>query len=98
VKPTDSPELFDMLGRRWLLRIVWELGDESLTYRDLAARIPGMSTSVLTDRLRELRAMGMADHAQGAGYRLTPLGRQLRSHVGNLREWAEGAGFSVGDR
>ena len=88
--------LFDVLGRRWALRIVWELRDDAMTYRDLAARAPEMSTSVLTQRLRELRAAGLVEHARGTGYRLTPLGRQLWSHLEGLRDWAERAGFAAG--
>jgi len=89
-------ELFDVLGRRWALRIVWELGADALTYRELAATIPDMSTSVLTQRLRELRAAGLAEHERGAGYRLTSRGRELRAHVESLREWAAREGFASG--
>lgn len=81
-------ELFEVLGRRWALRVVWELGDEGLTYRELAARIPGMSTSVLTDRLRDLRAAGLAEHQPGAGYRLSSRGHGLVAHLEPLAEWA----------
>ena len=42
--------LFDVLGRRWALRIVWELRAGAMTYRELAAMVPDMSTSVLTQR------------------------------------------------
>ena len=64
-------------------------------YRELAARIPGMSTSVLTDRLRELRAAGLVEHTRGSGYRLTPLGRGLRTHLEGLRDWAQHGGFAA---
>ena len=52
-----------------------------LTYRELAARVPGMSTSVLTQRLRDLRAAGLVEHEHGAGYRLTALGHDLLVHL-----------------
>lgn len=89
-------DLFDVLGRRWALRLLWETQDAALTYRDLAARIPAMSTSVLTQRLRELRAAGLVEHAHGAGYRLTPLGSELRTHLEGLRDWVQQAGFAAG--
>jgi len=88
-------ELFDVLGRRWALRLLWEIGDAGLTYRELASRVPDMSTSVLTQRLRELRSAGLVDHAQG--YRLTPTGHELRTQLGALREWAERVGFASAD-
>jgi DNA-binding transcriptional ArsR family regulator len=57
-----SLALFDVLGRRWALRVVWwEPQAGGLTYRDLAASIPDMSSSVLTQRLRDLRAARLVD-------------------------------------
>jgi DNA-binding HxlR family transcriptional regulator len=35
--------LLDLLGRRWALRIIWELRDGPLTFRDLQAACDGMS-------------------------------------------------------
>jgi DNA-binding HxlR family transcriptional regulator len=84
-----------VLGRRWALRVLWETTDAPLTYRELAAGIPGMSTSVLTDRLRELRAAGLVEHTHGAGYRLTPLGHGLRTHLEGLRNWAQQVDFNA---
>jgi DNA-binding HxlR family transcriptional regulator len=88
--------LFNVLGRRWALRVIWELGVGSMTYRELAARAPDMSTSVLTQRLRDLRAAGLVEHEHGAGYRLTSLGRDLLAHLAPLREWAGRVGFGSG--
>jgi DNA-binding HxlR family transcriptional regulator len=88
-------ELFDVLGRRWALRLLWEIDDAGLTYRELASRVPDMSTSVLTQRLRELRSAGLIDHAQG--YRLTATGHELQTQLGALREWAERVGFASAD-
>ncbi len=48
--------LLDLLGRRWALRVVWELRDGPLVFRALQERCAGMSSSVLNQRLRELRA------------------------------------------
>ncbi|HUY44812.1 MAG TPA: winged helix-turn-helix transcriptional regulator [Streptosporangiaceae bacterium] len=88
--------LFDVLGRRWALRVVWELRAGGLTYRELAARAPDMSTSVLTQRLRELRAARLVEHERGSGYRLTADGFGLLRHIADLRDWAGQVGFSAG--
>jgi DNA-binding HxlR family transcriptional regulator len=87
--------LFDVLGQRWALRVLWELRSDGMTYRELAARIPGMSTSVLTQRLRDLRAARLVDHGRGIGYRVTPLGEDLLKLLAPLRQWAERAEFAA---
>jgi DNA-binding HxlR family transcriptional regulator len=96
--PDDAPliELFDVLGRRWALRVIWELGTDALTYRELGARIPDMSTSVLTDRLRQLREANLIEHHRGTGYRLTRLGAELLAHLERLGAWALHVDFRSG--
>ena len=93
---TAVHQLFDVLGRRWALRVVWELRTDGLTYRDLAARIRDMSTSVLTQRLRDLRAARLVEHERGSGYQLTVEGRDLAVRLEDLRSWAEQVGFAAG--
>lgn len=80
--------LFDVLGRRWALRVIWELRAEDLTYRELAGRIPDMSTSVLTQRLRDLREARLVEHERGSGYRLTTEGHGLAEYLTGLKAWA----------
>jgi DNA-binding HxlR family transcriptional regulator len=79
---------FDLLGRRWALRVLWELREEPVpTFRELQARCGGVSSSVLADRLRELSEAGLARHA-GDGYALTAAGRDLLARLAPLEEWA----------
>lgn len=77
----------DLLGRRWLLRIVWELREEALTFRALAARCGGVSPTVLNTRLAELREAGLVEAAEG--YALTGRGRALVRALLPLTGWAE---------
>ena len=80
--------LLDLLGRRWVLRIVWELrDDEAVSFRELQARCAGMSSSVLSDRLGDLREAGVVDQGPG-GYRLTDEGRALLDAFPPLQAWA----------
>src|SRR3954451_2726326 len=79
--------LLDLLGRRWALRILWELRSETLGFRELQARCDGMSASVLNQRLRELRAAGIIETGE-AGYALTPRGRELLKAFKPLESWA----------
>jgi DNA-binding HxlR family transcriptional regulator len=80
--------LLDLLGRRWALRIVWELRHGPLVFRVLQERCEGMSSSVLNQRLRELRGAGIIDAGDG-GYGLTQEGRRLLDAYAPINAWAE---------
>jgi DNA-binding HxlR family transcriptional regulator len=81
--------LLDLLGRRWLLRVIWELREETLTFRALRARCNAMSPSVLNRRLAELRDVGIVDVRSGGGYCLTAEGKSLVHALLPLRRWAD---------
>jgi DNA-binding HxlR family transcriptional regulator len=82
--------LLDLLGRRWALRVLWELrGGESLTFRELQARCAEVSSSVLNDRLRELREAGVVTATPGEGYSLTREGARLIDDLAPLDGWAK---------
>jgi DNA-binding HxlR family transcriptional regulator len=80
--------LLDLLGRRWALRVVWELRKGPLTFRELQARCDGASSSVLNDRLRELREAEIVERVS-AGYELTSEGKELGRAYQPLNAWAE---------
>lgn len=80
--------LLDLLGRRWALRVLWELQDDSTpTFRRLQQRCDGVSSSVLADRLRELGQADLVQHT-GEGYLLTGQGRTLLERLAQLDAWA----------
>ena len=81
--------LLDLLGRRWALRILWELRDEPLTSRALRTACDDASPTVLQARLTELREAGFVELGEGGGYGLTPLGRKLCETVMPLHRFAE---------
>lgn len=68
--------LLDLVGRRWALRILWELRDAPLRSRALRAACDGVSPTVLQARLDDLRAAGLVELA-AQGYALTALGREF---------------------
>ena len=80
--------LLDLLGRRWALRVIWELREQPLAFRALQERCEGMSSSVLNQRLRELRAAGVVELGAD-GYLLTGEGRRLLDVYAPLEAWAE---------
>ena len=81
--------LLDLLGRRWTLRIVWELREGPLTSRALRTACDEASPTVVQARLSELREAGLIELAQGDGYGLTELGKDLRETVLPLHRFAE---------
>ena len=81
--------LLDLLGRRWTLRIIWELRDGPLTSRALRTACDDASPTVMQARLSELREAGLVELLAGDGYRLTPLGRELMESFLPLHHFAE---------
>jgi DNA-binding HxlR family transcriptional regulator len=80
--------LLDLLGRRWSLRILWELRHGALTSRALRTACDEASPTVLNERLKELREAGFVELGDG-GYSLTPLGQELNETSLPLYHFAE---------
>jgi DNA-binding HxlR family transcriptional regulator len=81
--------LLDLLGRRWSLRILWELREQPLTSRALRTACDEASPTVLQTRLSELREAGFVELIPAAGYRLTETGRDLLENFLPLHRFAE---------
>ena len=81
--------LLDLLGRRWTLRIIWELREQPLTSRALRAACDEASPTVLQARLSELRQAGLVELMPASGYRLTEMGRELHETFLPLHRFAE---------
>jgi len=78
----------DLLGRRWALRILWELGDGPLGARALRERCDTMSSSVLYERLGELTTAGLVTRDDDGRYALTDIGSSLADALAPLDAWA----------
>lgn len=78
----------DLLGRRWALRLLWELRHEPLGARTLRDRCDGMSSSVLYERLHELTDAGLVTRNDAGAYTLTPLGTELGRALAPLDDWS----------
>ncbi|MGH6709318.1 MAG: winged helix-turn-helix transcriptional regulator [Bradyrhizobium sp.] len=81
--------LLDLLGRRWTLRILWELRQGSLTSRALRTACDEASPTVMQTRLTELRDAGLIELLPGDGYGLTGLGLELKETFLPLHRFAE---------
>ena len=80
--------VLELLGRRWALRLVWELRRTTLSFSELRERT-GISPSVLSARLRELGEADVVESAAGRRYRLSGRGRELARILYELNRWAE---------
>jgi DNA-binding HxlR family transcriptional regulator len=81
--------LLDLLGRRWTLRILWELREQTLTSRALRAACDDASPTVLQARLTDLREAHLVELVPGDGYRLTAVGQELHENFLPLHRFAE---------
>ncbi len=82
--------LLDLLGRRWVMRIIWELRGTPLTFRELRACCDAMSPTVLNQRLHELRETQIIALADAGGYTLSQTGVDLLAAMMPLLAWSEG--------
>ncbi|WP_416896565.1 MAG: winged helix-turn-helix transcriptional regulator [Minwuia sp.] len=80
--------LLDLLGRRWVLRILWELRDGPLTFRMLRERCDDVSPTTLNARLKELRESGLVELLDD-GYAMTETGSELAAKLVSLTGWAD---------
>lgn len=83
----------DVVSGRWSLLIVRELLVAPARYGQLQAGLPGISTNLLAERLRELEAAGVVQReldpgSNGVVYALTPWGSELRGPIAALVTWS----------
>lgn len=82
----------EVLGERWTLLIVRDLITGAHRFTDLQRGLPGISRSLLADRLRRLEHDGLVERRTGSSgreeYWLTPVGMDLEPAVIAVGEWA----------
>ena len=78
----------DLLGRRWNLRIVWELQHGPVGFRALQERCDNMSSSVLRQRLTELLDAAVVEQHPDTTYALTELGHGAHRALRPLARWS----------
>ncbi len=90
----------EILGDRWTLLIVREMLGGASGFNELQRGLPGISRSMLADRLRSLERAEILERRTGPKgrtleYRLTLAGRDLEAVVQAMAEW--GVTWSVTD-
>ena len=77
-----------LAGRRWALRVVWELRVGPLNFRALRTACGDPSPSVLQRRLHELGDSGVIEKIPQLGYRLSANGERLFQVLAQLDKWS----------
>jgi DNA-binding HxlR family transcriptional regulator len=83
----------EVLADRWTPLILREMVLGSIRFNDIERGLPGISRTLLLQRLRHLERKGIVElHPAPAGrgneYHLTPAGRELEPVIMALGEWA----------
>ena len=84
----------DVVGERWTLLIVRELNSGPKRYTNLADALPGIGTSLLATRVRQLESDGVIQRrllldqpSSAVAYELTDAGRELATAAIPLALW-----------
>src|SRR5690349_12072098 len=87
----------DLFGRRWNLRVVWELRNGPVGFRALQQRCDNMSSSVLRQRLTELLEARLVAQQPDTAYTLTELGRGAYQALRPLVRWSNAWASALGE-
>ncbi len=85
----------ELIGARWSGAILRALFQDHQRYSDIRSAVPGISDTMLAQRLRDLEHRGLverwipAGHPVRAEYRLTEMGRQLHPVLDAITTWSQ---------
>ena len=79
--------IFDLLGRRWAMGIVWQLADGPRSFGALQARCDSISPTILSTRIKDLAEAKIVERTLD-GYRLTKIGEDLFAILKPFQKWA----------
>ena len=88
-------DVWELLGRRWSLHILKNLKTkEVIRFNELKRLLPGISSTVLSERLLELEREGLVtkkiypEVPPRVEYGITPQARELEVIIKDLARWA----------
>jgi DNA-binding HxlR family transcriptional regulator len=86
---TGAPVMavFDLLGRRWAMGIVWQLSDGPHSFSELQSRCDSISPTILSTRIKDLTEAKLIERTLD-GYQLTKIGRELFMILEPFQPWA----------
>ena len=83
----------DIIGDRWTILVLRDIGYGITKYSDLLESLPGISPNLLSQRLKRLEEAGVlqrsfySDHPPRAEYVLTEKGLGLAPVLASIAEW-----------
>jgi DNA-binding HxlR family transcriptional regulator len=93
--PEEVARAADLLGRRWMIAIVWAAAEEgAVRFNEFKMALEGIPPRTLAQRLTELEDAGVLERRvldarpPRVEYRLTDSGRKLRVLVEAMRVYA----------
>lgn len=78
----------ELLGQRWMLRVLWELAPGRIGFLELRRRMGNCSSSVLSTRLQQLQHAGAIVKNPDKSYELTAAGRELGTALEAVWDWS----------
>jgi DNA-binding HxlR family transcriptional regulator len=85
----------DIIGKKWTGLIIRVLMDGPKRFKDIKSQIPEMSDRMLTERMKELEAVGIVkrnvypETPVRIEYALTDKGISLKNIINAIQEWSE---------
>lgn len=79
--------IFDLLGRRWAMGVVWQLDEGPLSFSELESRCDSISPTILSTRIKDLTEAKLIERTLH-GYQLTKMGKELFQILEPFRDWA----------
>jgi DNA-binding HxlR family transcriptional regulator len=94
--PEEVARAADLLGRRWMLAILWASAEEgAVRFNEFKQALEGIPPRTLAQRLTELEEEGILERRvldtrpPRVEYTLTAAGRKLRVLIDAMRAYAE---------
>ena len=95
-KPEEVARAADLLGRRWVLAILWASAEAgAVRFNEFKQALDGIPPRTLAQRLADLEAAGVVERRvvtttrpPRVEYRLTEAGERLRTVVDAFQAWA----------
>jgi len=85
----------ELLGKKWTGKIIHVLLGGPKRFKDIKEQIPEMSDKMLTDRMKELEAVGVVNRhvypemPVRIEYELTDKGQKLEPVIASIQQWAD---------